>query len=266
MKFVKIIFIASLVSLMGIAVLEAQTPLRGMSFNGATGLYTLPTGRIGWESGGNLGFDLGFHVLNRETRGQNYIPKMSFSLFRMVELSAALDIRPNNVTDFIGGIKLQLPNTRTAIALGFNFQTLNLSDSPHASHSTSANQFYIAMTYAGNVFDMPAETTIFIGKTFVFNRPDSNIDFGMGFDIVLLPSWFDGIVRWITDFSNFSYSHGTSYSVYSRGVINTGVRIDIVRVIPGLQNLKFLLDFVITDAFDTRRNFAFGFVFGLPVI
>ena len=53
--------------------------LRGMSLNGATGLYSIPTGRAGWEKTSSFGLDLGYHVIIKEKA--SHIPKLSVSLF-----------------------------------------------------------------------------------------------------------------------------------------------------------------------------------------
>jgi len=242
--------------------LEAQT-LRGMGFNGSTGLYTLPTGRIGWPPTQDFGLDFGYHMMSR---GGNifHIPKVSLSLFKWLEISGAFDIKPylDNNNDFLLGGKIaidQFLNSSTALAIGGNFQFINISN----DNSYRAGQVYIAATYAGNFFNLPAETTLVLGHTFHENS-STDIDFGMGFDIVFLPTQLNGMVRWITDFSNHSYSFSSSGFAH-RGIVNTGLRVDLSRI-PVFRDFKFLIDLVVTDALDTNRALSFGFVFGLPVL
>ena len=246
-------------------VLKAQHSLSGMSFNGSTGLYSIPSGRTGWEDSSSFAIDLGYHAIITEGKA-THIPKMSFSLFRWVELSAAMDFQPKehnqNQTDFIGGLKLQLPISRTSLALGGNIQALNFSNK---NINYIAGQVYIAVTFAGQFFDMPAETTVVLGKTFIEDQSDSNVDFGMGFELVLFPSVFEGFVRWITDFANFSYSvEPFSANAWYRGVLNTGIRLDL-SAIPPLSRFKFNVDVLMTDAFDDTRAFSAGVVFGIPI-
>jgi hypothetical protein len=252
----------------------AQSSLKGMSLNGATGLYSIPTARIGWERSSNFGLDLGYHALIDEKAA--HIPKLSLSLFKLLELSAAIDIQPEQVqgssgTDFIGSLKFQFPFTgSTAIALGGNFQALNLGNNVKTSTSYwgryNAGQIYLALTWAGQLFGMPAETSIVLGKTFIQDHSDKNIDFGMGFDVVLLPKVLQRYVHWVTDFANFSYSvEPWSADSRWRGVHNTGLRIDLA-AIPALSKFKFALDFFLTDAFDEDRAFALGLVFGVPIL
>jgi hypothetical protein len=187
-----------------------------------------------------------------------------------VEFSTAFDFQPKyhngaeKATDFIGGLKVQFPVTATAIALGGNIQALNLgSDEPIRRN---AGQIYVAVTYAGEFFTMPAETTVVVGKTFVEDVSSSNIDFGMGFDLILFPKIFQRYVHWITDFANFSYSREAfGADADFRGVLNTGLRIDLASI-PALSKFKFVIDVEITDALDDKRAFSIGAVFGVPVL
>jgi len=243
-----------------------------MSLNGSTGLYSIPSGRIGWESSTNLGLDLGYHAIIRDGAASN-IPRFNLSLFKLAEISGAFDFQPdgyfspNKGTDFLGGLKIHLPLeklTSTAIALGGNFQALNMENT--GPYRYNAGQIYAAFTYAGQFFNMPAETTVVVGKTFREHQSDSNIDYGMGFDLLLFPKVFNRFAHWITDFSNFSYSvEAFGADAWYRGVLNTGVRLDL-STIPGLGKFKFNIDLIVTDAFDDNRAFSVGAVFGLPVL
>ena len=263
MKKIWITGIVSFVFLLYINGLEAQT-LKGMSLNGSTGLYSIPTGRIGWERTSDLAFDLGYHAIISDGHA-SHIPKISLSLFKWVELSAAIDVQPEGKegNDFIGGVKIQFPLTKTALALGGNLQSLNLGSS---DNRYNAGQIYLAVSYAGTFFEMPAETTVVVGKTFRQNHSDSNIDFGMGFDLVLLPKVFERYVHWIVDFSNFSYSvEAWGVDPWYRGVLNTGIRIDLA-MIPAFKKFKFVLDILVTDILDQNRASSMGVVFGIPVL
>jgi hypothetical protein len=259
-----------------VSTLGAQTSsLKGMSLNGATGLYSIPSGRIGWEKSSNLALDLGYHAIIDEKAA--HIPKIALSLFKWVEVSAAFDFQPDGYnysysryysrdkgTDFIGGLKVQLPVTKTAIALGGNIQALNLGNDEPVRYN--AGQIYVAVTYAGEFFNWPAETTVVLGKTFVEDRSNSDIDFGMGFDLILLPKIFQNYIHWIADFANFSYSvEPVGADAGIRGVFNTGFRIDLASI-PALSKFKFVIDLTLTDALDKNRAFALGAVFGVPIL
>ena len=269
MKKAKIICFVFLSVILCVSTLSAQTSLKGMSLNGSTGLYSIPSGRIGWERSSNFGLDFGYHSIV-DNGIASHIPAVSMSLFKWLELSAAFDtqsrnfVSPEDRGDFLTGAKIQLPLTNTALALGGNFQLLNLFD--NRGRTYYAGQVYAAVTYAGHFFDSPAETTVVVGKTFIENSSNSNIDFGMGFDLVLLPKQFGNLVHWVTDFANFSYSvEAIGADARFRGVLNTGLRIDL-SVIPPFNRFKFVVDVFLTDAFDSNRAFSAGVVFGIPLL
>ena len=266
MKYLRFLVIVLFITFTGN--LTAQT-LNGMSLNGTTGLYSIPTGRIGWGNN-NLAVDMGYHTIISEGTA-THIPKVSLSLFRWVELSAAFDIQPerhttpDKNTDFIGGAKVQIPLPPLAfLALGGNIQTLNLFED--RDYRYNAGQIFASLTYGGRFFDWPAETTMVIGKTFIEDHSDSTIDFGMGFTLVLLPNIFGNNVHWISDFANFSYSvDAYGANAWARGVMNTGIRIDL-GLIPVLRRFKFILDVSLVDILDHNRAFSMGAVFGIPLM
>ena len=267
MKLQRFIISVLLLAALCVSGLAAQS-LKGMSLNGATGLYSIPSGRVGWEQSSPLGLDLGYHAVITK-RAATHIPKASLSLFKLVELSAAFDVQPEkindvNESDFIGGAKIELPIKKTAIAIGGNYQVLNMgSDS---SYRHRAGQVYLAITFSGNFFDWPAETTAVFGKTFRQYHLNSDIDFGMGFDMVLAPKVFGNLLHWVIDFANFSYSTDAyGADPWARGVLNTGFRFDL-SVISGLSKFKCVIDVLMADAFDSSRAFSVGAVFGIPIL
>jgi len=255
----------------------AQTGSMGQSMNGATGLLTIPSGHTGWEGPGNLGLDFGYRAIINENAGTAHIPALTVSLFKYFELSIALDIQPdfNNYykenNDLLLGFKFRLPTSgKTVIAIGGSFQLINFEND---AYNRTAFQPYVAITYPGTFFTMSAETTVAFGKTFYSGHNDSNIDFGIGFDLILFPDVFRNAVHWIIDFSNFAYSDnawphyttGQTNAVW-RGILNMGFRIDL-STIPGLNNYKFLVDLIFNDLFDDgQRSFTIGVVFGVSAM
>ncbi len=256
----KAILMVLMIALIGTIGLSAQS-LKGMSLNGSTGLVSIPSGRIGWERSAEFGFDIGYHAII-DGDVTTHIPKASFSLFRSLELGLAYDTQnDSDNSDMIIHGKFQLPIKKaTAVAVGGNAQLLKA-----AGNSTNTNQIYLAATYPGDFFNMSAETTLVIGKSFGDNVGDSNIDFGMGFDLLLMPDVFQGYVHWINDFANFSYSqHAIGANAGSRGVFNSGIRIDLGSS-DMFSGYKFVIDAIITDALDDNRAFALGLAFGAPL-
>ncbi|MDR0442468.1 MAG: hypothetical protein LBH44_03580 [Treponema sp.] len=266
-------------------VMAQEQPLKGQSMNGSTGLYSIPSGHIGWENSANLGIDLGYRAVINNSEGIAHIPAITASLFKWVELSLALDLQPEiNINgknqkndDLLLGLKVRMPTnmkntSSTNIALGVNAQFINLGND---NYNYNAFQPYAAISYMGTFFKMNAETTVVFGKTFYSGGPDNNsdIDFGMGFDLILFPDVFKEAVHWIIDFANFSYSDNSwpngllahTGSAWYRGIVNTGFRIDL-SVFPGLNKFKFMVDLVFNDLFDDgQRSFTIGGVFGIPI-
>ena len=238
----------------------SAAPLKGMSLNGATGLVSIPTGRISWEQGADIGIDLGYHaIIDEETV---HIPKATISLLKLAEIGFAYDSQDErgNADTILHG-KIQLPlKGASAVAIGGNYQLLQQNEV-----ETEITQVYLAATYPGEFFGMPAETTAVVGKSFGDDAPDDAIDFGMGFDLLLFPEVFQGYIHWINDFANFSYS-AQPYAAdpFFRGVFNTGIRIDLASI-PAFAAYKFGVDAIITDALDDSRAFSLGVAFGIPV-
>ncbi|MDR1929830.1 MAG: hypothetical protein LBQ44_04285 [Treponema sp.] len=243
--------------------LAAQSgSLNAMSLNGVTGLYVVPTGRIGWKDV-STGFNAGYHMNFLDDKLEDLF-QANVSLFNWVEIAAAYAGEPyDNDDDLLMGVKVQLPVSAAAIAVGGNLHYSDLG----RSGDHFAMQLYGAVTYTAEFFGMPADTTLMAGKTFYEGgNIDSSIDFGMGFDLVVLPQYLDSFVHWIVDFSNFGYSQGNSdasFQAYHRGAVNTGLRIDMSQI-PVFEKFNFVIDAYITDAFDSgSRHFGLGASFGM---
>ncbi len=251
---------AVLIFLVTVSVISAQSA-KGMTLNGSTGLITLPSARIGWEKTTDVGVDIGYHAI-MDDPDTSSITKASVSLFKFSEIAFAYDSQyDSDNSDILINGKIQLPvKSSTAVAVGMNYQALKRYDTDE-----TATQIYLATTYPGNFFKMPAETTVTVGKTLGDIAPDENIDFGMGFDLLLFPDVFKNYIHWINDFSNFSYSlDALGANAGYRGSFNTGIRIDMASI-PSLSKFKFVIDAIITDALDENRAFAIGGTFGMPV-
>ncbi len=234
---------------------------KGMSLNGATGLIAIPSARIGWEKSAEFGLDAGYHAVLDDPESTNII-KASISMFKFLEVAAAYDTQEDSDnSDLLFNLKAQLPfKSSSAVAVGANYQSLKIAD-----QEETVTQIYLATTYPGTFFKMPAETTVTVGKTFGDIADDDNIDFGMGFDLLLFPDVFNDYVHWINDFSNFSYSlNAYGADAGYRGAFNTGIRIDMSKI-PSLAEYKFVIDAIVTDALDSNRAFALGGTFGMAL-
>jgi hypothetical protein len=249
-----------------VAGLAAQSkPLNAMSLNGATGLYMVPTARLGWEDA-DVGFNGGYHMNFVESDLED-IFQANVSLFKWVEIAASYVGQPySDDDDLLIGVKVRLPVTKTAVALGGNF---HYGDLGRSGGNHFATQIYGVFTYGAEFFGMPADTTLAIGKTFWQRESiDSSIDFGMGFDLIVFPQYLKNFVHCIVDFSNFGYNQSlggsfTSNQAVGRGVVNTGLRIDLGQI-PAFSKFNFVIDVYLTDAFDaTTRYFGIGGMFGM---
>lgn len=242
-----------------------QSTIKGMSLNGTTGLIATPTAQIGWEHSTDLGLNLGYHWVKPDGDTASNIPKVSLSLFRKAELAIAYDsMGPSsgNKGAFLGSGKFQFFNKGpSATAIGANIQMIE-----KGSKDFQAFQIYLAATYGGQFFGMPATTTVVFGKTFGDKGLDirsGNIDFSMGFELTLFPKVLQGHVQWINDFSNYSYSAAPTGAITDyRGAYNTGVRIDPLKH----PRYTFVIDAILADLFDGKeRAFSLGAVFGLAL-
>jgi len=234
--------------------------LNGMSFSGSGGLFNIPSARVGGDKTQTLGVDAGYHLLSAD--GENtHIPKVAATFLRLIEVSAAFDIQgEKRGTDLIAGAKFSLPLRAAAIAVGGNYQVIT------RNVRFSAGQVYGALTYSGQFLDMPTSTTVVFGKTIHEQYSNSNIDFGMGIDLVLFPTILEDLLHWITDFANFSYSvQPFAIDAATRGVVNTGFRLDLSAV-PLFSRFTFAVDLIFTDVLDHNRGFSAGIVFGVPLL
>jgi len=253
---------------------QSDSGFRGQNMYGSTGLFSIPSGRVGWGDG-NVGLDFGYRAIMNRDAGVTHIPALNLSLFRFMEISAAFDIQPliskQENSDLLLGVKFGFPVKSTTFAAGANIQLLNLGNDEHNYY---AYQPYVAITYAGSFFTMSAETTLVIGKTFYSHGPENNssIDFGMGFDVILFPDVFGNFVHLIIDFANFGYSDNSwpntrlqHTDAVWRGILNAGFRIDLSGI-SIFNNFKFLIDLIFNDLFDDgSRSFTAGAVFGFKL-
>jgi hypothetical protein len=272
-------------------------PVTTMGLSGATGIYGLPTARVSWP-GRDFGFNVGYHFTAFDPSWDNdddvkmaHNIGANFGFLKWAEANIAFDFQPDYWTasdgdnhDLLIGAKVQLPFKNTsypAVAVGGNIQFLNMGGDNGGSNTqneyANTTQFYAAITYAASFFGAPVETTAVLGKTFVIDSNKerakrdtigkTNIDFGMGFDMTIFPNTLQHFVHWIAEYANFSYSNDPLAADHGiRGVMNTGVRIDLSRI-PALDKFNATVDVMGTDLLDHKqRGFSLGLVFGVPVL
>ncbi len=230
------------------------------SFGGTTGYIATPSAKTGW-AGKTLALDIGYHYIG-DAEGC-HIPKVNFQLFGRVELGMAFDIQDqhDDDNDMIIHGKFNFYNAgASALAVGGNVQLIDMGND---TSNGTAGQFYVAVTYSGNFFGMPALTTLVLGKSFGTRTRNADVDFSMGFDLDFLPKYLKGYVHWVSDFANYSYSvEGLGSEARYRASFNTGFRFAILKT----SRYKFNIDIVMTDALDDNRSWSIGTAFGLAIL
>jgi hypothetical protein len=249
-----------------------ESAFTAMTFNGATGIYVVPSARIGFADA-NVGFNVGYHTNIFKPRHSstdlNHLIQTNLSFLKMFEVSGTFDIQPSDYkgsdpNDVIAGFKFQLPFTAIPVALGGNFQYRNIG----RSGDHWAAQTYAAVTYPAEIFSWPSETTMTVGHTFIQGDNNSDIDFGMGFDLVIFPNQLRSLLHALIDYSNYSYNVDPwGVDARNRGVLNTGVRVDFSQI-PALNKFTLALDIFVADAFDSNktgqgRSIGTGLTFGM---
>ncbi|MFC1671107.1 hypothetical protein ACFL20_12020 [Spirochaetota bacterium] len=235
----------------------ASDYIRSSNVGGATGLITAPTAFTGWAES-NFGMEFGYHYINESE--DSHIPKISVHLFKMFEMGFTYDVqeKQDDESDLLLHSKFRILSMKnSAIAVGGNYQMISRGTSKKYHNG----QLYFAATHSSSFFNMPAETTIVIGKTFGEETDKNELDFSMGFDLNIIPKLFKGHAHWINDISNFSYSNDPKGDNYWRGIFNTGIRFAILN----RQNIKLNVDFIISDAFDNSRSFNAGAALGFAL-
>lgn len=256
-KMKKIFFLTAISIFLSTTIWAA--PFMSPQIGGSTGLISTPTAKTGWEDAA-IGLDIGMHYI-QDDDGDAYPLAVTLQLFNRWELGGVFDIQEDRGNDIIGHTKLNFYNSgSSALAIGGNYQDLKYNEDDDEDHVFY--QLYLAATYGGKFFNMPAQTTIVFGKTFGDDVEKKNIDFSMGFDLDFFPSVFKGYVHWINDFANYSYSMDpVGAESGRRGCFNTGIRIAVFRD----KNYKLNFDAILTDALDENRAFALGAAFGLAI-
>lgn len=265
-KLILAVIVSLIIAVSGIPLFSQS--LKGLSLGGTTGLITTPTGRIGWEESSDLGLDLGYHFSTDRGFGENEnLINAAVSMFKKIEAGLTFDLQSDyqsgeEASDIIFFGKFQIFNDgQSGMAIGANLQLLDFSSDVT---DRTFSQVYLASTYSGDFMEIPASTTIVFGKTFDVDAGlNDQIDFSMGFDMALFPQVFNGYVRWISEFSNYSYSADSRITnANARGAFNTGLRIDIL----GGSAYKLVIDATLMDVFDEGIDkFAIGGSFGFSL-
>jgi len=220
--------------------------VNGMTLNGSTGLIVVPDARVGWERA-KFGLDVGYGMVWNGGDEMDHLPRFALSLFQKAEVYGAMQFDGNDVANIVMGGKFQMfKDGAAAVALGGDFEILS---EDYGGDDNDSAKFYLAATYGGEFFNMPAVTTATIGWQMLEGTGEisSQFVYGMGFSMSLFPSVFKNYVFWVTDFANFSYVVFPSrVNSGDRGAFNTGVRIHPIKD----RKFNLVIDVIGTDLLD----------------
>ena len=241
------------------------TAFSSQSIGGTTGLISTPTAQVAWD-GNDFAVDGGVHYLkNGDTVSTT--PKATVCLFKRFEAGITYDMQDTKNSsennDLLAHAKFRFfpwnGVGKSNLAIGGNYQFIKVPAGADKSEDYRCWQGYVAATYSGEFFSMPAETTLVFGKTWGDKQivDSDNIDFSMGFDLQLLPSIFQGYLHWISDFANYSYSANTWNLANSthRACFNTGARLAVLK---DSNRFKLNIDVLYLDVLDSNRCFGMG--------
>lgn len=227
----------------------------GMTLNGATGLILVPDANIGWENA-KVGVDAGYAFVWTGGQDFDHLPRFAVSIAGKVELYGLFHFSENSSnpdSDFanmVFGTKLQLyKKGGSALALGGDVELAN--NAPSGGDDYASGKFYLAATYSGRFFNVPAVTSATVGwQIFEADNFSTQFIYGMGFSMSLFPEAFNNHVFWITDFANFSYAIYSSNINLNRGAFNTGIRIRPFKA----GRFNMVIDIVGTDLLDDGQR------------
>lgn len=222
--------------------------IEGSSLGGFTGHIATPSAGMFWD-GSDLAISTGYTLI-AERGGLSHIPYMNFGLFRQLEITAAMDAK-DSAQDLLIGAKWRfLESGTTQAAAGVLGQIQEIGSTPGYGL-----QLFTVSTFQGAFLNQQAITSVLIGYTFRKNMT-TDIDFSVGFDTPLLPSLFDGHVRFVFDIGNVSYSMNPSGNDPHRGIVNAGIRLNPIQL---ARSLRFTLNMYGLDLLDGKdRSFGAG--------
>jgi hypothetical protein len=194
----------------------------GTTIQGATGTIVVPSAEPVWNEQG-AALSTGYSLLY-SSEGITHIPYVKVGFNRDLEAHASLDINSSGLDLLLGGKWRFDHRNNNSMAVGINSQLLEMFAS-NATDISYAVQFYYVSTFGGMFIDWPAKITLLLGYT-LDEDPNSDIDFGMGFQTPFFEDIFNDKMVFLIDFGNVSYSKSPSAgNAHNRGLINVGIRL-----------------------------------------
>ncbi|MDD3790083.1 MAG: hypothetical protein ACOXZ2_01165 [Sphaerochaetaceae bacterium] len=245
-KFLLVItlLVISIATLSG-AMQEGSTTLGGVN-----GYVTLPKATV-VDSDKNPSITTGYTAIFSIADGFAHIPFVLVGFAKNFEASVAFDIDSDDFDLMVNAKWRFVEKDNTSVAFGLTGEALTLQTDPDFAFLT-----YFATTFNSTFIKWPSKTTLLLGYTFTRDL-NSNIDFGVGFEIPLWQKAFKGKVNLLVDFGNVSYSANPSGGIAKdRGLFNIGLRLLPLEFLPSTY---FALDLGLIDIFDHQgRAFSAG--------
>ncbi len=233
--------------LLTLALILLLSPLVALAGNttlsGVNGYLVIPSAEPA-PSGKSTSITTGYSGI-LSTGGYANIPFIQLGFSDMAEVSLAVDIDPQAVTDLLLNAKWRFSHrNETSIAVGLVGQLIDVADAKEL-----AAQLYVASTFTSSIMDFRSKTTVLLGYTF-HKDLNTNIDFGIAFETPFFPTTFKDKMAFLLDFGNVSYSVSPSAGDASdRGLVNVGLRLLPVQV---LNSVYLTADIRALDLFDHK--------------
>jgi hypothetical protein len=250
MKPKKALVIVSLIfTLIVVSKSYATTETKSMTLQGPVGLIMVPTA----YAPDPFGLCVGYHYMNKDASYQ--LAKVSLAPIPNWEIGGVYDKREHVKASYMIHTKYIFYKKEIYAGIGANIQLENVALESEKDNNKTRYQGYIVITWRGFF-----ETSAMLGKTFGDDTESQNIDFGIGFQKTIL---LDRI-KWMADFTNYNtryrgYVGGLSSSYswdagVSRGIFNTGIRIEVIKK----RGIRWNVDILYLDVLDATRHFGIG--------
>lgn len=220
------------------------------TLGGVNGYVTLPKASV-VDSDKTPSITTGYTAIFSIADGFAHIPFVQMGFAKNFEASIAFDIDSEDFDLIVNAKWRFVEKDNTSVAFGITGEGLTLQNDPDFAFLT-----YFATTFNSTFINWPSKTTLLLGYTFTRNL-NSNIDFGVGFEVPLWQKVFKGKVNLLVDFGNVSYSANPSGGeAKDRGLFNIGLRLLPLEFI---RNTYFSFDLGLIDIFDHQgRAFSAG--------
>ncbi len=220
------------------------------TIQGINGYLVIPSAEPAW-GGNDLTITTGYSV--SFSGSLNHLPYVQVGFNHDFEAGLASELSNNSIDLLLNGKWRFNRSGDRSLAAGVNGQFLDITSS-----MDWAVQLYFASTFKSTFIDWPAKTTILVGYT-LDGSPDTDIDFGLGFQVPFMEDFFSGKVDFLLDYGNVSYSaQPKSADASHRGMLNIGFRLLPVKLAKGMYLSADLRGLDLFDGADRAASLGLG--------